>query len=125
MNYSKLLQTCARSLSALWHASSPRRTGVARSLAYALALGASLLVAGSPARALDPAAAPIPASININAADEEALAAGLSGVGPARAKAIVRYRESYGPFSSVEELTEVQGISKSTLDKNRSLITLE
>lgn len=125
MNYSKLLQTCARALSVLWHVSSPRRTGVARSLACALALGASLLVAGSPARALDPAAAPVPASININAADEEALAAGLSGVGPARARAIVRYRESYGPFSSVEELTEVQGISKSTLDKNRSLITLE
>ncbi len=125
MNYSKLLQTCARPLSVLWHISSSRRTGVATSLAFALALCAGLLVAASPGRAQETAAAAVPASININAADEEALAAGLSGVGPARARAIVRYRESYGPFSSVEELTEVQGISKSTLDKNRSLITLE
>jgi competence protein ComEA len=63
--------------------------------------------------------------VNINTADEEALAAGLKGVGPARAKEIVRYRESFGPFSSVEELVEVQGISQNTLDKNRALITLE
>jgi competence protein ComEA len=43
----------------------------------------------------------------------------LSGVGEAKAKAIVAYRESNGPFASVDELLEVKGIGKAILDKNR------
>jgi len=66
-----------------------------------------------------------PDAVNINTADAQALAAGLTGVGVVRAEEIVRYREAYGPFSTVEELAEVTGIGKSTLDNNRSRITLE
>lgn len=123
MIYLYLLQTRVRTASAAWQLFSSRRLVVA-ALATALLLGAGLLTGATTARAQGVAAPPA-AAININAADVEALAAGLKGVGPARAKEIVRYRESYGPFSSVEELTEVQGISKSTLDKNRTVITLE
>jgi competence protein ComEA len=65
------------------------------------------------------------ATVNINSADAGTLAAGLNGIGQTRAMEIVRYREAYGPFASVEELTEVKGIGKSTLEKNRALITLE
>ncbi|MEM8662278.1 MAG: helix-hairpin-helix domain-containing protein, partial [Pseudomonadota bacterium] len=49
----------------------------------------------------------------------------LKGVGDTRAQEIVRYREQYGPFASVDELTDVKGIGKSTLDDNRARITLE
>jgi competence protein ComEA len=65
------------------------------------------------------------AQVNINTADAQTLAAGLKGVGEARAAEIVRYRETYGPFASAEELVEVKGIGKSTLDMNRDVITLE
>ncbi|MEZ5501184.1 MAG: ComEA family DNA-binding protein [Halioglobus sp.] len=65
------------------------------------------------------------AKVNINTADASTLAAHLKGVGEARATEIVRYREAYGPFASVEELTEVKGIGKSTLEMNREVITLE
>jgi competence protein ComEA len=46
-------------------------------------------------------------------------------VGPSKAEEIVRYREAFGPFETVDELAEVKGIGKSTLEKNRDLITLE
>lgn len=63
--------------------------------------------------------------ININTADAAALAAGLQGVGLSRAEDIIRYRETYGPFGTVEELVDVKGIGQVTLDKNRAVITLD
>jgi competence protein ComEA len=63
--------------------------------------------------------------VNINTADAHTLAASLKGVGEARATEIVRYRETYGPFASAEELTEVKGIGPSTLEMNRDAITVE
>jgi transcriptional accessory protein Tex/SPT6 len=38
--------------------------------------------------------------VNINTADATALAKALDGIGPAKAKAIVSYREKNGPFKS-------------------------
>lgn len=63
--------------------------------------------------------------VNINAADAQSLAAGLKGVGQSRAIDIVRYRETYGPFSSIDELAEVKGVGKSTIEKNRHVLILE
>ena len=63
-------------------------------------------------------------AVDINTAGVEELAARLSGVGASRAEAIVRYREQFGPFESVEELTEVTGIGAATLERNRSVIRL-
>ncbi len=71
------------------------------------------------------AAEPAAATVNINAADAQTLAANLKGVGEAKAAEIVRHRETFGPFASAEELTEVKGIGQSTLDMNRNVITLE
>lgn len=124
MKYSHLLHSFARAALAARRILFPRQT-TAAALAVALALGASLMMPGATAWAQDAAVASATQTVNINTADADALAARLKGVGPSKAQSIVRYRESYGPFASVEEITEVQGISKTTLDKNRAAITLE
>jgi competence protein ComEA len=62
--------------------------------------------------------------VNINTADASALAKALNGVGPAKAKAIVSYREKNGPFKSVDQLTMVEGISQKLIDKNRADLKL-
>ena len=62
--------------------------------------------------------------IDLNSADAETLARSLSGVGLSKAKAIVRYREQYGHFASLEELTEVKGIGPAILERNRDRLVL-
>ncbi|WP_151703982.1 helix-hairpin-helix domain-containing protein [Nitrincola alkalilacustris] len=62
--------------------------------------------------------------ININTASAEEIASVLSGVGPAKAQAIVEYRESRGPFVSVEELSQVRGIGPATVERNRDVISI-
>ena len=46
----------------------------------------------------------------------------LPEVGPALAKAIVRFREKSGPFRRVEDLLAVPGISKRRLEKIRPFV---
>jgi len=65
-----------------------------------------------------------PATVNINTADIETLAA-LNGVGPAKAEAIVAYREANGPFQSAEELGNVKGIGAVTVEKNADRLTVK
>lgn len=62
--------------------------------------------------------------VDINKADAQTLATGLNGVGEARANAIVAYREKYGPFQSVEELTQVRGIGEHILELNRDSLSV-
>ena len=62
--------------------------------------------------------------VNVNTADASALAKALTGVGPAKAKAIVAYRDKNGPFKSVDQLAMVDGISQKLIDKNRADIRL-
>ena len=62
--------------------------------------------------------------VNINTADATALAKALNGVGPAKAKAIVSYREKNGPFKTVDQLAMVEGISQKLIDRNRADIKL-
>lgn len=61
-------------------------------------------------------------SVNINTASAEQLAL-LSGIGAAKAAAIISYREQNGPFSSIDDLAKVSGIGAATVDKNRHLLT--
>ncbi|MFT6974684.1 MAG: competence protein ComEA [Bermanella sp.] len=63
--------------------------------------------------------------LNINSASAEDISKSLKGVGIKKAQAIVDYRESYGDFHNVDELTAVKGIGKNTLAKNVHLISLE
>ena len=51
--------------------------------------------------------------INLNTAGEKELCE-LPGIGPVRAKAILDYRKSHGPFASAEELLQVPGIKAAT-----------
>ena len=125
MSYSYLIQVYTWSALAAGRFFSPRQLSTAATLVVALALGASLLSGSTVAFAQEGAAKAVITTVNINSADAQALASGLRGVGQSRAIEIVRHREAYGPFSSVEELAEVKGIGKSTLDQNRKLITLE
>jgi competence protein ComEA len=62
--------------------------------------------------------------VNINTADATALAKALDGIGPAKAKAIVSYREKNGPFKRVDKLSMVEGITQKLIDKNRADIRL-
>ena len=62
--------------------------------------------------------------VNVNTADATALAKALNGIGPAKAKAIVSYREKNGPFKSVDQLAMVEGITQKLIDKNRADIRL-
>lgn len=63
--------------------------------------------------------------VNINSADATALASSLHGVGPAKAQAIVDYRQAHGPFKSVDQLASVKGIGAATVEKNRDRIQLD
>ena len=62
--------------------------------------------------------------VNINTADATALAKALDGIGPAKAKAIVSYREKNGPFKSADQLAMVEGITQKLIEKNRADIRL-
>jgi competence protein ComEA len=54
------------------------------------------------------------ALLNINTASLAELDA-LPGIGPAKARALLRYREEHGEFATVEELASVPGLSGATL----------
>ncbi len=62
--------------------------------------------------------------VDLNSADAETLATVLKGVGISKARAIVSYRTQYGPFASLDELTEVKGIGVSILERNRDRLVL-
>ena len=104
------------------------RTGYFYSLIFALFASVSIAAVAAPATPTESSIAPhsveVSASaehpkLNLNDADAATLQKELSGVGEAKAKAIVTYRETNGPFASIDELLEVKGIGKAILDRNR------
>ena len=54
--------------------------------------------------------------VNLNTAGREELMT-LSGIGEARAAAIIAYREAHGPFSSPEEIMNIEGIKEKAFSK--------
>lgn len=63
--------------------------------------------------------------VNLNTADAATLARELDGIGEAKARAIVEYRQKNGPFRRVEDLALVQGIGTRTLEMNRSRLRVD
>lgn len=64
-------------------------------------------------------------TVNINTADAATLSRGLNGIGPAKALAIIEYREANGPFKSVEQLAMVRGIGLKTVEKNIERLSVD
>lgn len=48
----------------------------------------------------------------------------LSGIGEARAQAIIAYREQHGGFRSIEEIMEIEGIKEKLFEKIREQIEI-
>ncbi|MBV4553006.1 helix-hairpin-helix domain-containing protein [Pseudomonas sp. SWRI102] len=104
------------------------RTGYFYSLIFAFLTSASIAAIAAPAVKSGSVAAPQAveqpaktqgAKVDLNGADAATLQRELTGIGKGKADAIVAYRDSNGPFSSVDELLEVKGIGKAILDRNR------
>ena len=57
--------------------------------------------------------------VDINTADAATLASAIKGVGEKKAATIVAYRETHGPFTRIEDLSNVKGIGPDTIEKNR------
>jgi len=63
------------------------------------------------------------AAVDLNTASVEELQA-VKGVGASKAEAIVQHRKQHGPFKRVEELDDVKGFGKKTVERLRSEFTV-
>lgn len=54
--------------------------------------------------------------VDLNTADAETLQT-LPGIGPAKAAAIIAYREEHGPFAALKDVANVPGISEQMTEK--------
>jgi len=63
------------------------------------------------------------ASVDINNATAKEFSS-LKGIGAKKAGTIVEYRKSIKCFNSIDELTKVKGIGKSTILKNKDNLIL-
>lgn len=62
--------------------------------------------------------------ININTADKEELMT-LSGIGEAKADAVIAYREKHGSFQNIDEIMNVSGIGENLFEKIKEKICVE
>ena len=63
-------------------------------------------------------------TININSASAIELQE-MSGIGQEKASEIIEYRQQHGNFQTVDDLQNVPGIGKRTIDKNRHWLAVE
>lgn len=91
-------------------------------LARRVADGEQITVAVAPPPGASPAQ-DTQEKLDLNAATKDQLD-GLPGVGPVTAQRIVDRRTKRGPFSSLEQLREIEGIGESRLAKLRELVRL-
>ena len=48
----------------------------------------------------------------------------IKGIGPAKARNIVEYREEFGPFESINDLVNVKGFGVKTVEKMKAFLTV-
>ena len=75
----------------------------------------------APSTSTTEGATPPEGLVDLNAATVEQLDT-LPGVGPVTAEAIVAWRDANGPFTSVDQLAEVDGIGPARLEKLRAQV---
>ncbi|SDW25987.1 competence protein ComEA [Marinococcus luteus] len=63
------------------------------------------------------------AVVNVNEAEQVDLET-IPGIGPAKAAAILSYREENGSFETIEDLSNVSGIGEKTVEQLRDYISL-
>ncbi|MCP6467886.1 helix-hairpin-helix domain-containing protein, partial [Klebsiella pneumoniae] len=61
--------------------------------------------------------------VNLNSAKENELTT-VNGLGPSKAKAIIEFRETKGPFNSVDQLKNVKGIGEKSFEKLKEYFTV-
>jgi competence protein ComEA len=61
--------------------------------------------------------------VNINTANASLLET-LPGIGPVKAQNIIDYRTEHGPFLSIEEIKNVEGVGEETYNGLKDLITV-
>ncbi|WP_433565309.1 helix-hairpin-helix domain-containing protein [Nocardia sp. CA-151230] len=79
--------------------------------------------ANSPAPSGQPRSTAVPAKVNLNTATESDLDT-LPGVGPVTARAILTWRTRHGRFTSIDQLSEIEGIGHSRLNRLRDRVTI-
>ena len=62
------------------------------------------------------------AAVDLNSATQSELES-VRGIGPAKAKAILAYRESHGPFRNVDDLAKVKGFGKASVMKLKAQLS--
>jgi len=62
-------------------------------------------------------------TVDLNSATQSELET-LPGIGPAKAAAIIEYRSTLGPFTSIPQLDEVPGIGPATLSRLMPLVNV-
>ncbi|GMA52126.1 hypothetical protein GCM10025857_34830 [Alicyclobacillus contaminans] len=67
---------------------------------------------------------PVGGKIDLNTATEETLET-LPGIGPAKAAAIVRYRQAHGAFHQLEDLLQVPGIGAATAARLQPYVVVQ
>lgn len=87
-------------------------------------VSAAVTQSSNPASKPEAAAQPQQDQVSINEATAEQLSAVMNGVGLKKAQAIVSYREQYGPFSAIQQLSEVPGIGNALIERNAARLKL-
>lgn len=67
----------------------------------------------------------VTSQVNINTADAQTMADLLVGVGMSKARAIVKYREEHGRFTSIDQLKDVKGIGQALINTNKERLAVE
>jgi competence protein ComEA len=62
--------------------------------------------------------------VNLNSADESELQT-LPGIGPSKAAAIIEFRNTSGPFKTIDDLKNISGIGEKTFEKLKDSILVQ
>jgi competence protein ComEA len=66
---------------------------------------------------------PAEQTIHLNQAEADEIAEVFNGIGQKRAQAIVDYREQHGPFTDIQQLASVDGISQQFVARNAQALS--